>query len=84
MLLKINEKLIYEEHFGFPFYDLFKRIMTTHGDLHPLVQTVKTLHSQVQILYSTLFSEEVLKTIRERYENYDQGFRAFLEAIFSK
>lgn len=29
--------------------------MITHGDIHPLMQTVKSLHSQVQFLLSVMF-----------------------------
>ena len=60
MISRVNEKLIYEEYFGFPFYDLCKRVLMTNGDLRPQQTTIKTVHSQVQILYSTLFSKEVL------------------------
>lgn len=56
MLAKANEKLIYEEHFGFPFYDLIKRVLITHGDSKPQVSTIKAVHSQVAILYGVLFS----------------------------
>lgn len=80
---KIYEKLIYEEHFGFPFYDLFKRILATHGDAHPALQTVKTMHSQVLILYASLFSEEVVGWIGNCYPvHFHQGFRDYLAQIF--
>jgi len=64
MMAKSNEKLIYDEHFGFSFYDLVKRIIATSGDLHPTIQAVKSMHSQVQLLYGILFRAEVLKIIR--------------------
>ena len=48
------------EEYGFPYYDLCKRILTTHGDLHPVTPTIKTLHSQVQIMLTVLLREEVL------------------------
>ena len=76
--------MIYEEHFGYPFYDLFKRIQSTHGDFKPNIQTVKTMHSQVQILYSSIFTEEVLTWISEKYpKDLDKGMKLFLSDIFS-
>lgn len=43
--------------------------MTTHGDLHPQPQTVKAMHSQVQILYCSLFGDEVVKFIKGKYSS---------------
>ena len=45
------------QEYGYPYYDLFKRMIITHGDLHPSIPTIKTLHSQIQIMYSILFGK---------------------------
>ena len=81
---KIKEKLIYQEHFGYPFYDLFKRLLSTHGDLHPLVQSVKTMHSQAQIFCSILLSDAVFEQLGQQYKTLDLGIRALVEFVFSK
>lgn len=75
MISKVNEKLIYEEYFGFPFYDLCKRILITNGDLHPVMASIKTIHSQVQILYSVLFSKEVMEWIVENCHSITNELR---------
>lgn len=58
--------------------------MSTSGDINPNIQSVKSVHSQVQLLYGILFSSDVLKVIKERYESSHEGISALVELVFKK
>jgi hypothetical protein len=57
-------------------------VLLTHGDPKPLPNTIKAVHSQVQILYGVLFSKEALEWLADNYRNLSLGFREYLSAIF--
>ena len=79
---KNQEKLIYEEQFGFPFYSLLKRLLPIYGDLEPSMSTIKVLHSQIQLFYSQVFADKTVNRIRAKSGAWEKSITEYLFTLF--
>lgn len=74
-LHKSQQKLVFEEHFGFPYYSLIHKMQEAHGDKSPEVSTTKTIHSQIQLLYGELFARELMASLKEKSVKEHRAFQ---------
>ena len=82
LVAKQQEKLVYQEQFGYPFYDLIKRIMHTYGDTQPQPSTIKAMHSQLQLLYGLMFPPDVVFKLKDKPGSWAHSLHDYFNALF--
>jgi len=58
--------------------------MQTHGDYHPNMQAIKAMHSQIQLFYSIIFGDDIMKYVRDNYKSWENGIQKYLATIFAQ